>query len=148
MITRIEYIGDLVSINQRSIRSKHGTIITSERYRLAKEYFRYQAKKQVKQKFENNVWVRLEIYQAREADIDSFLKFILDGMTGVAFDDDKQITGMIVYKFKSEKTIKVGRKKKTLPYVIATVGDYGNYRCDGKGNNSFVLQAKEIEDGR
>ena len=140
----IEYIGDLCSINQRSMLNRRtGYIMTSNRYRLAKETFGYQAKEQVKEKYEGPVWVEIEFYHAREMDIDSPLKFVLDSLQSIAIENDKQVMELKVYKGKSDRIIKVGKRKRRLPYALIKIGELNGDGYNGQGNNRTLLSDRE-----
>lgn len=57
-----------------------------------------------------DVCVWLDVYRPRKSgDLDGRIKILLDSLNGIAYEDDKQITGIIARRFDVEKPKK--RKK-------------------------------------
>jgi crossover junction endodeoxyribonuclease RusA len=93
-----------VSINKRYTIARNRNILSNE-YRAAKEAMEWEIKGQFRGEIltDDNLCVNLFIYyKGRKADIDAYIKIILDAMTGIVYEDDKQINELSVVREKSE----------------------------------------------
>ena len=97
MIIKIDYKGDLCSINQKYISRR---FVLSKRYREAKESLMWCAKLS-KQKIEGtpDLKMKLETYYPRKHDVDCFCKFVLDSLQDAeVYQNDSQIVELLVIK--------------------------------------------------
>lgn len=113
MKVRLEYCGNLVSINKRYIISRRTrSLILSKEYRefLKKlhETFKMQAKLcdiilDCKSKFR----VEIEINEKHRNDIDSIVKPLLDSLEGVIYKNDRQVKSLSIEKKCIDKDVLV-----------------------------------------
>ena len=88
-----------VGVNQRYTISR-GRNILSKKYREAKETMQWEAKSQwPDEPLDEDVVVNILLYLPNNrSDIDAYIKIILDTLTGIAYEDDKQVTELSVVK--------------------------------------------------
>lgn len=96
-ILLVSYQGDLCPINQKYISRR---FVVSKRYRDAKASLAEQAtllcpKDSV---IVGDIKVEIDTYYKRQHDIDAFVKFILDALQGIAYENDSQIQELVVRK--------------------------------------------------
>lgn len=89
MAFRIEYIGKIIGLNQRS----NGSTLKSntEEYNNFKEYIGWLCKKQNRNEPMIEGRVEIILFYNSELDIDNLQKGILDGLQGIAYTNDNKI---------------------------------------------------------
>jgi crossover junction endodeoxyribonuclease RusA len=74
----------------------------SKEGKLKKEEYQWEAKSQWKKKITNKdleVIITLYFKDKKVRDIDNYSKILLDSMTGIVWEDDKQIQRMTIEKY-------------------------------------------------
>lgn len=94
--------GNPVSTNQ--IYRRHGHIMYMSRQgKQMKESYQWQAKTQCRgfKCVTEAFWITIRLYfgDKRNRDIDNYNKILLDSLTGIVWEDDKQIQKMTIEKF-------------------------------------------------
>ena len=88
-----------VGVNKRYTISR-GRNILSKEYREAKETMQWEAKSQWQgEPLDEDLTVNILLYLgSNRTDIDAYIKIILDTLTDIAYEDDKQVTELSVVK--------------------------------------------------
>ena len=114
--------GNPLSTNH--IYKRHGfTIYMSAEGKAMKEAYQWEITSQWKEKLTyRNVEVEIKLFfgDKRKRDVDNYNKLVLDAMTGIVYDDDKQITKITIErqlkKLKEEGKIEFRGSAKTGGY--------------------------------
>lgn len=83
--------GDPVPKGRPRFNRSNGRVITPKRTRDYEEHVGWAARSNGVIKMEGDVAVWLDLAFCRNKDIDNIAKSILDGMNGIAYDDDSQV---------------------------------------------------------
>ncbi len=86
-------------------RFSKGHAYTPEKTRMYEELVGWKAKQVIKSPLRKNIAVYITIYASSkiQGDLDNYAKSILDGMNGVAYIDDKQISYLTIQRLKGEQ---------------------------------------------
>lgn len=93
-----------VSINKRYTIARGKNILSND-YRAAKEAIQWEIAAQYKGELitEDDLCVNIFVYYSgKKADIDAYIKILLDTMTGIVYKDDKQISELSVVRQPSD----------------------------------------------
>lgn len=86
------------SVNHYLRRTSRGVFLTDEA-RAYKEYAMLLARAAGLERLQGAVGVEVHFYRpSRRGDIDAGLKLVLDSLNGIAYEDDKQIVELHVYR--------------------------------------------------
>lgn len=88
------------SINHYYLRLSNGRLILSPEGRAFRDEAKYRANQAVDYTFHMAVGMQVDLYRpSKHGDIDNNLKACLDSLIGIAYDDDKQVTELHVYRY-------------------------------------------------
>jgi len=89
---------------QRPRVGKNGNVYTPKKCRQYEKTVGWTAKKVFKNPYDGPVSLQVQIYLAKAGgDLDNYVKSIQDGLNGIAWRDDRQIT-----RLKASKTVRPG----------------------------------------
>lgn len=88
------------SVNHYYLRLSNGRLILSPEGRAFRDEAKYRANQAVDYIFHMAVGMQVDLYRpTKHGDIDNPLKACLDSLIGIAYDDDKQVTELHVYRY-------------------------------------------------
>ena len=90
-------------MTRRQVQTGHITQ-QAKRYLAYKDAVGWEAKAKRIPMLRGNVRIEIElfIHGNKSGDIDNYVKAIADGLNGIAYEDDKQVTELHAFKFKVE----------------------------------------------
>ena len=99
------YSGQFATLNSKYISRR---FVLSDNYRGAKEELGFRAREIMRGRapVSGQLWCDIDFkYKGREPDIDAYIKFILDSMNDIVYQDDKQIRRLTVTKTKGKENL-------------------------------------------
>lgn len=92
-------------VKKRPRLGRNNNIYTPRKTKEYEELVGWKAREVIKEPLKGNVAVYITIYGGSriQGDLDNYAKSILDGMNGVAYIDDKQISYLTIQRLKGEQ---------------------------------------------
>ncbi|TCS80362.1 RusA family crossover junction endodeoxyribonuclease [Tepidibacillus fermentans] len=84
---------------------KNGNVYTPRRTKQYEELIGWKTKEVIKQPLEGNIALHIRVYVKRNVfpDIDNIAKSCMDGMNGIAYKDDKQVSFLSIQRIRGEE---------------------------------------------